>query len=106
MHAAVENRVEPDREEQDILGRAVEQVPEAWERPAEPAGLDGVADDPQADENKQPAPGETGIAREGPDQADGRQIGDRLDHERGQGELAADLVPARVPVEEPLEAPG
>ena len=35
-HAAVEDRVEPDRQQQDVLDRAVEQVPQLGERAAQP----------------------------------------------------------------------
>ena len=104
LDAPIHDRVEPDRQEQDVLDRAEEQVPEPGERAAEPAGLDGVAHHAQADQQQQPAPGDARIARERPDQADGRQVGDRLGQKDRQGELAADLVPARVAVQEPAEA--
>ena len=73
--------------------------------PAEPPRLDGVADHPQADQDEQAAPGDPRLAREGPDQADRRQVGHRLDQEGRQGQPPADLVPARVAVQEPAEAP-
>ena len=52
------------------------------ERAAQPAGLDGVADHAQADQEQQPSPGDSRIARECPDQAHRRQVGRRLGQER------------------------
>ena len=72
---------------------------------AQPSGLDRVSDHAQADQEEESAPGDARLAREGPDQPDGRQVRHRLGEERGQRHPTADLVPSGMAVEEPPEAP-
>ncbi len=80
----VEQGVEPDREQEQVLDRAEQEVADPWEVAAEPIRLGGVADDPQADQDHQAAPGDPGISRQGPDKADGRQVQGRFDQKGGE----------------------
>ena len=54
LDARVHDRVEPDRQQQNVLDRAEEQVSRAWGTTAQPAGLDGVAHHAQADQDRSP----------------------------------------------------
>src|SRR5512135_68876 len=101
----IDQRIEPDRQEEQVLHRAEQQVPGLRERPAEPARLEGIAEDAQSHQHEQAAPGDPRRARQGPDRADDRQVGKRLAQEGRQREPAPDLIPPRMPVQEPAEAP-
>ena len=104
LNGAMNDRIQPNGQQQHILGGAEEEVPKLRKAASEPSRLHRVSKHSQADEEGEAPPGEAGIAGECPDDSNGGEIRERLEEKNGERHPKPDLVPARMTVQEPSNA--
>ena len=105
-HPLIDQGVEPDRQQEEVLDRAQEQVLHLRPGAAQPVGVQRVAGHAEADQAQEPQEAHDRVAREDPGGPEGRQVHQRFEQEDRQRQPAPDLEPAGVAVQEPAEAPG